>query len=388
MTDRIYLDNNATTAVDPQVLQVLISVLSGDDGNPSSIHAYGQEATQRLSVARRTVARCLGVRPSEVVFTSGGTEALNLLIVGLVPPHADGHIITTEVEHSAVFQTINHLVTKGASFTHVPVGLSGAPSPDSVEAAIRPDTCLIAIMAVNNETGVMGDIDGIAAVAEKHGVALVVDGVALIGKAPFTIPSGVTGMAFSGHKFHAPKGIGCAYVKRGTCLAPAVFGGAQESGRRPGTENVAGICALAKALEVAYAQLPEATDSMAALRDRFEAFIITNCGNVEVNGTGPRICNTSNLVFHDVDGEALLMSLDLEGIAASHGSACASGALEPSRVLLAMGYDRSRASSSLRFSLARTTTQKEIDHAVSVITLVVERLRKLRNYSRESSASI
>lgn len=386
MTDRIYLDNNATTAVDPDVLQTLTSVLSGDDGNPSSIHAFGQEATQRLSAARRTVARCLGVRPNELIFTSGGTEALNLLILGTVSRQAPGHIITTELEHAAVYQTIKYLEGTGCPVTYLPVGTDGAPSADSVAAAIRPDTRLITIMAVNNETGAMADIGSIAAVAEEHGVPFVVDGVALLGKAPLEIPYGVTGMAFSGHKLHAPKGVGCAYLKRGTRLAPVAFGGAHESGRRPGTENVAGICAFAKAVDIAYEKLLANCDAVTALRDRFEALLTAECGGVTVNGTGPRVCNTSNLAFHDVDGESLLMSLDLEGVAASHGSACTSGALEPSRVLLAMGYDRDRASSSLRFSLARTTTQADVDCAVETIKQVVSRLRALRARSRNSYA--
>lgn len=355
MNKRIYLDNNATTAVDPHVVQAMVEALITLTGNPSSAHAFGRESKQALTRARDTIANCCGVTDREIVFTSGGTEAMNLLIRGFLN-EKPGHVITTDVEHSAVFKTLQEY----ESVAFLKVGASGAATLESVKAAIRPDTRLISLMAANNETGVKTDIEGIADLALHCGIPFIVDGVAHFGKDILKIPKGVAAMAFSGHKFHAPKGIGFAFIRRGTKLKPLFGGGDQEFKRRSGTENLSGIIGLAKAVEIAVDELPAAIRQVAQLRDYFEEKLKASL-KVCINGEGDRICNTSNVAFEGMDGETLLANLDRAGIAASHGSACSSGALEPSRVLLNMGLSQERARSSIRFSLSRYTTQEEID---------------------------
>jgi cysteine desulfurase len=369
--NRIYLDNNATTGVDPHVLEAMLVDLSLIPANPSAVHFFGQEAKQHLLFARQTIADFLKVKPSELIFTSGGTESLNTLLHSI-----KGHIITTNVEHSAVFNPIRLLESQSNPVTCVPVGSYGAAKPEQIEAAIRPDTRCIALTAVNNETGVKTDIESIAKIAKKADLFFIVDAVALLGKEPVTLFEGVSAMAFSGHKLHAPKGIGLTFLRAPHRIPPLLLGGDQEQGRRAGTENLSGILGLAAAIELLKTRQNDATQEMRRLRDRLERGLIDNLGNVLINGDGPRVVNTSNLSFAGVDGETLLLSLDLAGLAVSHGSACASGALEPSRVLLNMGYPRERVRSSLRFSLSRFTTEEEIDRTIDIITSIVRRLRK------------
>jgi cysteine desulfurase len=349
----IYLDNNATTPLDQRVWEAM----AADRGplNPSSIHAAGREARNMLTRARRTIAERMGVRSKEILFTSGGTEAISLLLRGHL---TGGHVITSGVEHAAVVTALADLPVE---VEELPVGEWGAVTPDQLAAAIRPGTAAVVLMAANNETGVLTDLEGIAAVCP---VPLIVDGVALLGKERFTIPDGVSAMVFSGHKFHGPKGAGFAVVRPSFQFEPQITGGGQEYGRRGGTENLGGILGLAKAVELAGEVDFEA---MRALRDRLERGILDACPTAVVNGTGPRLSNTSNISFVGMDGDALLMNLDLAGLAVSHGSACSSGALEPSRVLLGMGYDRERAGSAIRFSLSRDTTVEEIDRAVDIV---------------------
>lgn len=375
MRSRIYVDNNASTPIDPKVLEVMTKDLTENFGNPSSIHSFGQESKKRLLHARHSIASFFHVKPSELVFTSGGTEALNMVIRGLFEKNPNGHIVTSSVEHSAVYTTVKAMEAAGATAAFLSPGLFGAVTADAVRAALRPDTRLIALMAVNNETGVKTDIDGIAAIALERGIPFLVDGVALLGKEAFTIPPGVSAMCFSGHKLHAPKGIGLAFIQSRLKLAPLITGGEQENGRRGGTENIPGIVAFAKAVEMLQEALPESTQRMCRLRDYLENSLLQKLSDVVVNGQGPRVVNTSNLSFAGVEGESLLAALDMEGIAVSHGSACASGALEPSRILLNMGIPTERARSSIRFSLSRFTTEQEIEECIQIVVRLVKRLR-------------
>lgn len=376
MSKRIYLDNNASTFIDPKVSDLLIEEFPSLLGNPSSIHFFGQKIRNKISKARTAIASFLGVKSTEIVFTSGGTEGMNMLMRGLAASKERGHIITSHAEHSCVYSAAKDLEQSGFEVTFLAPGYLGAPTPDAVRQAIRPHTIMIVLMAVNNETGVKTDIPSIAALAKTAGIPFLVDGVSLMGKELFSIPSGVSGMAFSGHKFHAPQGIGMAFVRSGLKLKPLVTGGEQEFGRRPGTENVIGILALAKAVQVLSDELPLASEKMLYLRNRFENALRDELTEVFINGEGPRSTNVSNIAFKGVDGETLLMALDAAGIAASHGSACSSGALEPSRILLGMGIDDELVRSSLRFSFSRMNTEQEIDDAVEVIIRLVRHMRK------------
>lgn len=374
-TQRIYLDNNATTPLDSRVIQSMMHVLKHDFGNPSSIHEPGRHARELIDEARRSIASYLGVKPRELIFTSSGTEAINLVIRGMCQRRLPGHILTSSIEHSCVFATLQDMERLGWTATFLAPGPSGAVTADAIKAGITRHTALIAIMAANNETGVKSDIEGIAAVAREAGIPLLVDGVALLGKEPFTIPSGVSAMAFGAHKFHGPKGAGMLFLRSREKLNPLITGGGQEFGFRAGTENVAGIVGMALAVELLRSELPEASLRMGQLRDYFEMALIDTCQHVMVNGEGLRIPNTSNLAFLGLDGESLLINLDQAGIAVSHGSACASGALEPSRILTNMGLPVEHVRSSIRFSLSRFTTQDEIDKALEIIIDNVARLR-------------
>lgn len=374
MKPKIYLDNNASTAVDPRVVQAVVKDLQESVGNPFGVHSFGQEVRGRLNKARRTIADFLGVSSQEIVFTSGGTEALNMVIKGLLQGQPSVHIVTSSVEHACVYNTIKYLEKQGNEVSFLSPGLWGAITPEAVRAALNTNTRLIVLTAVNNETGVKTDINEIAKIAQEMKIPFVVDGVALLGKEPFTIPQGVTAMCFSGHKIHAPKGVGFAYIRKGARFTPLLFGGPQENNYRAGTENVSGIIGLSEAIAILKDDLPRSSEEMLRLRDLFESGLKAKLPNIIVNGQGPRVVNTSNISFMDVDGETLLMSLDREGVAASHGSACISGALEPSRVLLNMGIPLNQARSTLRFSLSRLTTQQEIEESVEIVTRVVSRL--------------
>ncbi len=350
---KIFLDNNGTTQVDPWVVAAMLAELEAGPANPSSVHSFGRAAHQRLSNAREQVAAYLGVRPGELVFTSSGTEALNLAILGL---KFDGQIITTQIEHAAVYETIKRL---GNPIVYLPVGREGHVKLADVEAALKPNSVII-LSAVNSETGVKNPIAEIAEMAERIGIPFIVDGVAWLGKDALVIPKGVSAMAFSGHKIHGPKGIGLLFVRKGCKLRALLTGGGQEALRRAGTENLPGIIGFAKAIELLET---ESILRMGRLRDQLESGL----EGVLVNGTGPRICNTSSITFSGIDGEALLIQLDLQGVAASMGSACSSGSLEPSRVLLNMGLSKQEALSTLRFSLSRFTTEEEIAKTIKII---------------------
>ncbi len=369
MKQLVYLDTNASTPIDPQVLELFFEVSKNHYGNPSSPHACGRAARNVIIEARKRLAASLGVDEAEIIFTSGGTEALNMLIRGVAEKKANGHIITSDLEHAAVLTTVKKLELKGWKASYLSPGLYGAPKPEDVEAALREDTCAIVLMAVNNETGVMTDVEAIGAIADKAGVPFIVDGVAWMGKGKVIIPKGVKGLCLSGHKFHAPKGIGAAFVAKDLKFSPQITGGSQEFTQRGGTENLAGIAALGMAASLIREDYAE---QIRSLRDYFETGVRKFYPEVKVNGEGPRIGNTANLAFPAIDAETLMMQLDMEGVMVSAGSACASGSTEPSRVLVNMGIPYELAASSLRFSFSRLTTKDEVERALSILEKIIK----------------
>lgn len=374
--NRIYLDYNASTPIDPRTLQVMVKVLEEDFGNPSSIHFHGQKARQRLEKSRQTIADYLGVKPEEIFFTSGGTESAHLLLNGIMLRKPQGHLISSTVEHACIYETAKELEKKGYAATFLNPGEWGAIKPDAVREAIRPDTRLITLMAVNNETGVKTDWEAISEIAESYHIPFVVDGVALLGKESFQIPKGVSAAFFSGHKIHASKGIGFCFCRQAVKLIPIFMGGSQEYHRRAGTENLSAIAGLAEAVKILAEDQASITCHLKNMRDLLEGSLLKNLPNVIINGLGPRVVNTSNISFDGIDGETLLMKLDLERISVSHGSACSSGALEPSRILLNMNIPLKQARSAIRFSVGRTTSQCEIEQAVSLIRKIINNLLK------------
>ena len=371
----LYFDNNATTALDPRVKEAMEEVLSPIPFNPSSVHSFGRNAKALLVQARDTISHFLRVKPHELIFTSGGTESLNMLLQGFYALHPGCHIISSNVEHSCVYNTLQSLEKKGAEVSYLPAGLWGALRPSQIEEAITPQTKLITLMSVNNETGVKTDIAAIASIAKTHNIPFIVDAVSYLGKELFHIPEGVSAMAFGAHKLHGPQGIGLAWIKPGFKLEPLLFGGPQEYGKRAGSENLAGIVGFAKAIELLHTELPAATERMEKLRNHLVDSLMFKLGNILIHGQGPRICNTAHIAFPGVEAESLLIQLDLAGIATSHGSACSSGGLEPSRVLLNMGIPSFVAQSSLRFSLSRQTTQFDVDTAIDIICDLIRRTR-------------
>jgi len=354
----------------------MLADLSGPPANPSSVHWFGQQAKGLLIQSRRLAASYFGAKPEEIVFTSGGTEGINFIIRGLGPK---GHLITTAIEHSAVYRTIQSLEAQGLSVSYIPVRLWGAPLSEEIEAAIRPDTKAIVLSASNNETGVKIDLDAIGKIAEKRSIPLILDTVAFAGKEPMALPNSVWAAAISGHKFHAPKGIGAVLLRSSLKIPPLLTGGNQEYMKRAGTENLSGILALAEALKILLQEQVAITQHLNDLRNHLEQGLLTSIPDIAINGQGPRISNTSNIAFLGVDGETLLMHLDLAGIAVSHGSACTSGSLEPSRVLTQMGIDAKTARSSLRISVGRFNTREEIDRTIDLTAQIVKKLRKLVN---------
>lgn len=371
--DRIYLDNNSTTALDPRVLTAMMEDLSGPPANPSSVHFFGARAKKLLQSARRTVADFFQARAEEIIFTSGGTESINLLLRGL----PKGHLVTTDLEHSAVARTLQAVEALGSSVTAISPKRLGAATVELVKAAIRPDTKAIILSAANNETGCKIDIPAIATLAETEQIPLFLDAVSYIGKDPFPMHPGITAIALSAHKFHGPKGIGALFLRTTCPLISTLTGGNQESLHRAGTENLAGALGLAEALKILTEQQATITAHLNDLRTHFETELFKELPDLQVNGQGPRISNTSNIAFANCDGESLLLQLDLAGIATSLGSACSSGALEPSRVLTNMGLPRKEARSSLRFSFSRQNTLQEVNQVLHTLIPLVRRLRAL-----------
>lgn len=379
--DRFYFDHNATTPVSAEVLETLAVVLRDVWGNASSIHYWGQAAKQRLETARRQVAALIGARPQEIVFLSGGTEADNLAILGTVrrAPKPRKHVITTAVEHPAVLATCAQLQREGVEVTYLPVSSEGLVDPDDVRRALRPETVLVSVMHANNEIGVIQPLSEIARITREAGVLFHSDGVQALGKIPVNVEAlGVDLYSLSGHKIYAPKGIGALYVRRGTPLAPILYGGHHERDRRPGTENVPGAVAFGAAASWMQANLEPEALRLAALRDRLERGILERIPQATVNGgNAPRTPNTTNISFAGVEGEAMVIALDLKGFAVSTGSACSSGAIEPSHVLIALGLPAEKAKASVRFSLGRSNTAEQVDALIEAVAEVAARLRRL-----------
>jgi len=382
---RAYLDYNATTPVDPAVLEAMLAFLTDNFGNASSIHSAGQRARAAVDRARDSVAALLGAKPSEIVFTSGGTESDNLAILGLIsafaPKAAGGrkHIITSAIEHHAVLNSCQALEQQGIEVTYIPVGSAGVVDPDEIRRALRAETVLISVMHANNELGTIQPIGEIGCIAAEADVYFHRDAVQSAGKLPLDVNQlGVDLLSISAHKIYGPKGVGALYVRSGTPVSPQFHGGHHERDRRPGTENVPGIVGFGRAAELARANLAAEPQRIVALRDRLERAILDSISSVRVNGdVTRRVANTTNLSFAAAGGEAMLIALDLVGVACSTGAACSSGAVEPSHVLLAIGLSPDEARSSLRFSLGRQTTSEEVDFAIAAIPEVVERLRAL-----------
>ena len=376
-----YFDHNATTPVSPQVLETAVECRGQVYGNASSIHRFGQAAKQRLESARRQTASAIGCQPTEVVFLSGGTEADNLAVLGTVRhvQRSSRHVITTAIEHPAVLNACAQLEREGVAVTYVRPGADGIVDPEEIRRALRADTVLVSVMHANNELGTVQPVTEIAAIARAAGVCLHVDGVQALGKIPVNVATlGADLYSMSGHKIYAPKGIGALYVRRGTKLAPLVFGGHHERDRRAGTENVPGAAAFGCAAELAKACLEEDARRIGELRDRLEGAILERIPHTGVNGNrAARTPNTSNMYFDGLESEALVIALDLGGFAVSGGAACSSGAVEPSHVLTAIGLGADRARSSIRFSLGRGNTVEQVDALVDAVAAAVTRLRKL-----------
>ena len=386
---RVYLDNNATTPVLPEVLEAMRPYFTEHFGNASSIHHHGQETRAAVERARESVAALLGCRPSEVVFTSGGTEGDNLAISGLT--RAGDHVISSTIEHHAVLNSCKHLETMGCEVTYIPVDGRGLVDPDDVRRALRPNTRLITIMMANNETGVLQPVEEIGKIAAEADVYFHTDAVQAAGKVPIEVKRlGCDLLSISGHKLHAPQGVGAIYVGKGTVLQPMFYGGSHERSRRAGTENVPGIIGLGKAAELAREALERGDLArMSAMRDRIEQAILSEVDATGVNGKGaPRVPNTTNIHFDYIEGEALVIALDLKGLAVSTGAACSSGAIEPSHVLTAMGLPPEIARASLRFSLGKQNTPDDIQFALDLVPQTVARLRELSPvYNRTAVSS-
>ena len=379
MKPLIYLDNNATTAVAPEVVEAMLPFWTEQYGNPSSIYRFGGDIKKHVEQARAQVATMLGAQPEEVIFTAGGTEGDNASIFGVLDAidPARRHIITTQVEHPAVQTVCRYLKNKGYRLTELRVDKSGALDLEQLQEEVTPETALVSIMWANNETGVVFPMDQIAAIVKSQGVLLHTDAVQVIGKVPIDVSQvSVDLLTISGHKFHAPKGIGAMYIRKGTRIRPFVKGGHQESGKRAGTENVAGIVGLGVASELALSHLEKENDRVRRLRDKLETGILNSCQDAILNGL-ERTPNTLNVSFKYIEGEAILLMLDEYGICASSGSACTSGSLEPSHVMRAMGVPFTAAHGSIRFSLSVYNREEEIDRVLEVLPPIVDRLREI-----------
>ncbi|HIR68145.1 MAG: cysteine desulfurase NifS [Oscillospiraceae bacterium] len=378
---KVYLDNAATTALSPRVLEAMLPYFTQYYGNPSSVHAFGREAKQGLDKARDQVAKALHCEPSEVIFTGCGTESDNTVLLGVAQRYGDKgkHIITTNVEHHAILHTCEYLEKQGYSVTYLPVDQDGLVTAEQVAAAIRPDTILVSIMFANNEVGTIMPIQEIGAVCKEKGVLFHTDAVQAVGHIPVDVQAmHIDMLSLSAHKFHGPKGVGALYCRKGIRLPSYIMGGAQERGRRAGTENVAGIVGLGAAIQLATEQLEENRAKMTALRDRLMTGIQARISEVKLNGHPTnRLPNNVNFSFKYIEGESILLMLDMNGIAASSGSACTSGSLDPSHVLLALGLPHEIAHGSVRLTLGDETTEEDIDYTIDVLEKTVARLRAM-----------
>jgi len=390
MTNVVYLDNNATTMVDPQVLEAMLPYFSELYGNPSSMHSFGGEVGSRIRLAREQLARLIGASPEEIVFTSCGTESDGTAIRAAIESYpAKRHLVTSRVEHPAIKNLFETLSKKGYRTTFVPVDGRGRLDLDYLFESLSDDTAVVSLMWANNETGVIFPVEEVSRRVKERGIVFHTDAVQAVGKLPIDLAStGVDMLSLSGHKIHAPKGIGALYIRKGTKFAPFMIGGHQEKGRRGGTENTAAIIGLGKAAELAKQHLDAgAYRCVSELRDRLEGSILAGVPHTMVNGDREhRLPNTSSIAFEFVEGEAILLMLNEHGICASSGSACTSGSLEPSHVLRAMGVPFTAAHGSIRFSLSRYTTAREIDLVLEKLPPIIARLRELSPFWQSAKA--
>ena len=381
MSNVIYMDNAATTATRPEVLEAMLPYFTQTFGNPSSIHGVGREARKAVEAARKQVADAIGAEAREIYFSAGGSESDNWAIrLGCEAMQKKGrHIITSAIEHHAVLHTCEYMEKQGYEVTYLPVDEYGLVSVEDVKKAIRPDTALITIMAANNEIGTIQPIAEIGKLAKEAGILFHTDAVQAVGAVPINVKEwNVDMLSLSGHKFHAPKGVGALYVRKGIRITNLIYGGAQERGLRAGTENLPGIVALGKAIELAVAEIPEYTERLTKLRDKLIDGILASIPDVQLNGhRTQRLPGNVNVSIRYVEGEALLMRLDLAGVAASSGSACTSGSLDPSHVLLAIGLSHEIAHGSLRLSLGNDTTEEDVDYVLETLPNIVTTLRAM-----------
>ena len=378
MTRRVYLDHNASTPVHPEVLAEMLPYFSGAYGNPSSIHAFGRAAREGVDLARERVAQFLGVAPTEVVFTSGGTESDNFGIKGLAFARGRGHLITSKIEHHAVLRTCQALEGMGFEVTYVGVDGHGMVDPDEVRRAIRPDTIAVSIMHANSEVGTLQPIEAIGRATRERGIPLHVDAVQTFGKVPFDVHAlGIDALSFSAHKIYGPKGIAGLYVRKGTRMVSIQHGGEHERRRRAGTENVPGIVGLGKAVEVRAREMAAEAERLGALRTRLWEGIRAGVPEVRLSGHPVvRLPGTASLLFRHIESESLVLGLDLKGIGVSAGSACTAGNVEPSHVLVAMGVALDWAMGAVRCSLGRSTTAADVDYVVASVATVARKLRE------------
>ena len=384
---RIYFDHNATTPVDPAVLEVVMRTMRDEFGNPSSVHHFGQRAKAILDDARSAVAALLGGEPSEVVFTSGGTEADNFALRGVaeaLEPTGRRHLIASSIEHEAVLVTLKALARRGWRVTHLPVDASGIVAPDALREAITDDTGIVSVMHANNEIGTIQPVAELARIAHERGAVFHTDAVQSAAKIPVDVRAlGVDLAAISAHKFYGPKGVGALWIRRGTRVAAIMSGGKHERNRRAGTENVAGIAGLGAAAALGMKKLASESARLRTLRDRLETAVLASIPGTAINGArDQRVPNTTNISFEGIEAESLLIALDLEGIAVSTGSACSSGTLEPSHVLRAMGLATHRTQNSIRISLGATNTDADVDTLLAKLPQVVSKLRMVTGVRR------
>lgn len=379
---RVYLDNNATTPLHPEILISMLPFLKEDFGNPSSLHQFGRKVKVRIDEEREKVADAIGADPSEIVFTSGGSESDNFAIKGFAwanRRNGSGHIITSSIEHHAVIESCRYLKNNGFRITYLPVDEYGMVNPLDVEKAITIDTILISVHHSNNETGTIEPIEEISSIAKSKGVKIHTDAVQSLGKVPLDVNElGVDLLSVSAHKLHGPKGIGALYIRKGINMHPLINGGGHEKKRRGGTENAAGIIGFGKACEIAMFDIKKKSSDMAALRDRLQNLIMERIPDVKLNGHPvKRLPSTLNIGFESADGEAIAVNLDLEGVAVSVGSACSSGSIEPSHVLTAMGLPHEIVQGSIRFSFGMENTIEDINYVMDILPTIVERVREI-----------
>ena len=386
----VYFDNNATTAVAPEVLEAMLPFLKDRYGNPSSMHTFGGAVAHDIRKAREQIADLIGAEPDEIIFTSCGTESdVSAIRSGLETDPSKRHIVTTRVEHPAVHSFCKWLTDHGYRLTEISVNAKGLLDLAEVEAALAPDTAIVTVMHANNETGVLFPIERIAEMCRERGILFHTDAVQSVGKLPLDLKrTAVDMLSLSGHKLHAPKGVGVLYVRKGTRFTPCMIGGHQEHGRRAGTENVASIVALGKAAELAKDAMADENTRVPALRDRLEKELLARIPDSRRNGNAKqRLPNTSNISYEFVEGEAILLLLDQAGICASSGSACTSGSLEPSHVLRAMGIPFTFAHGSIRMSLSRYNTDADADAVIAALPGIIQRLRSISPFTREHRAA-